>query len=76
MPNDALCYRLQYIADGDVQLVFVLANDCESKVAKENAAHQDIIFVDVRESYFTLTPKVRPITPLRAHVIDITMRGC
>lgn len=42
-----------------VRLVFVLAHNCGKELASEQQEHGDLLYVDVRESYFTLTPKVR-----------------
>mmetsp|Transcript_24717 Transcript_24717/g.68828 ORF Transcript_24717/g.68828 Transcript_24717/m.68828 type:complete len:466 (+) Transcript_24717:929-2326(+) len=49
--------RLRLNIDANVKILFVLARDCQVDVAAEASQHNDILFVGVRESYFTLTPK-------------------
>jgi hypothetical protein len=41
-----------------VKIVFVMSRDCTNDVESEDAEHGDMFFSDVKESYYTLTPKV------------------
>lgn len=38
--------------------IFILSNVCEFELQEEQERYQDLLFLDVKESYFTLTRKV------------------
>jgi len=50
-------YRLRHSTDALVKVLFVMSNDCQNVVESEAAEHGDLFFSNVRESYYTLTPK-------------------
>lgn len=57
--------RLRHSTEAYVKAVFVLSRDCKKEVESEAAEHGDVFFSDVRESYYTLTPKVSPTLRLK-----------
>ena len=45
--------------EGDTyQGLFIISSGCEKQLAEEQEQYQDLLFVDVKDSYFTLTRKV------------------
>lgn len=50
-------YRLRHSTEANVKIVFVMSRDCTNDVESEDAEHGDMFFSDVKESYYTLTPK-------------------
>lgn len=68
--------RLRHSTDALVKVLFVMSNDCQNVVESEAAEHGDLFFSNVRESYYTLTPKVRWDAALPCPLVSFANTTC